>query len=197
MAGRLRVLVTGFEAFGGDRSNPTEDLVKRLNAGAINVPAGIEVQGHVLRVGFESAFDDLSEHLDNFNPDVVLAFGVAGGRTKIEFERIAINMIDADIPDNDGLQPRDSLIIEGGENALFSTLPIRDLQERLQAEGIPSAISNSAGLFVCNYLFYRMQDELKRKLEVRSGFIHVPKTTDLPAATLGRALELVLESVSL
>jgi pyroglutamyl-peptidase len=153
----------------------------------------------LLPVVFEQAFAKLEQAIDTHRPEIVLALGQAGGRDAIELERIAVNLMDADIADNLGRQPRDERIHHDGETAHFSTLPLRDILDALKAAGIPARISNSAGLYVCNDLFYRLQHVATAKSVRRSGFIHVPylpeQTTDkpsMPFETMQEALNVIL-----
>lgn len=170
---RRRVLITGFEAFGGESINPTRRLVEAVVAGEIPVPLELEVRAIALPVVFGDGFAKLSIELKAYRPDVVLAFGQAGGRSAIEFERLAINMIDGEQMDNAGVVYRECVIEPGSPMALLSTLPVRSLAELLSASDVPARVSNSAGLYVCNELFYRLQLATLRTT-TRSGFIHVP-----------------------
>ena len=189
----MKILVSGFEAFGGASINPTQKLVEALRSGEI--PGATDVETLLLPVEFTKAFAKLEEAIARLKPDTVLALGQAGGRDAVELERIAVNLMDSEIPDNGGFHPREEAIVKGGENALFSTLPLSSLLVALKAENIPARISNSAGLYVCNDLFYRLQ----RLGVARSGFVHVPflpeQTTDKPSMTLDmmkRALGVML-----
>ena len=115
----------------------------------------------------------LTRALDDFRPDVVLALGQAEGRSDISVERVAINVMDARIADNAGAQPIDQPVVAGGPAAYFSTLPIKHLVARMRAAGFPASVSQTAGTFVCNQVFYALQHELAGQ-GVRSGFVHVP-----------------------
>jgi pyroglutamyl-peptidase len=198
---KRRVLISGFEAFGGEDLNPTQKLVEALAAGSVRVPKGVEARGVVLPVVFGDGFARLDSEIRAFKPDVVLALGQAGGRAAIEFERVAVNLMDSDQPDNSGKSLHDRPIDEGAAAALFSTLPIRELVDHLNANEVPARISNSAGLYVCNEVFFRLQARLARTM-VRSGFVHVPYLPEQAVAksapsmsfeTLNRGLELILE----
>jgi pyroglutamyl-peptidase len=170
-------LVSGFEAFGGASVNPTQKLVEELRHPAVETV--------LLPVVFGDAFSVLQTAIERVRPSFVLALGQAGGRDSIELERVALNLMDAEIADNKGFQPREIPISADGENALFSTLPLRPLLDDLRAKGIPARISNSAGLFVCNDLFYRLQRLASHQhLGLRSGFVHVPY---LPEQAVGAA----------
>lgn len=170
----MRVLISGFEPFGGESLNPTALLVEALNkAPSEFAPTSMQTRGVLLPVTFAKAFETLQTEIRSWNPDVVLAFGQAGGRAMIELERVAINCLDADIPDNDGAQPRDLMILPRGDAAYFSTLPLRSVLAVLEQAKVPARISNSAGTYVCNFLLYRILEDNQRTRR-RCGFIHVP-----------------------
>lgn len=193
----MRVLLSGFEPFGTAAVNPSGLLMREVQEGRVVVPSKTTVQSVVLPVTFREAFPRLKAAIDAFNPDIVIAFGLAGGRNAIEFERVALNCMDADIPDNSGFQPRDQIIRQDGAAAYFATLPIRRLVEAVSAAGIPARISNTAGLFVCNRLMYEL---LKECGDRKAGFVHLPylpeqTMVDLPSlslATMSAALEVIL-----
>ncbi len=203
----MRILVSGFEAFGGESINPTHLLVDELRAGRIAVPAALEVKAVLLPVGFESAFDSLTKAILDFKPQIVLSLGQAGGRQSVELERVAVNIIDAEIPDNDGRQPRDEHINPTGLSAYFSTLPLRQMENALTLAQIPVRISNSAGLYVCNFLFYRLQEFCGSAASTvtASGFVHFPYlpeqaaknsgTHSMSLETMKRALQILLEQL--
>lgn len=176
----MKVLISGFEPFGANAVNPTERLMKDV----ISLPRDYEVSGLkdlqavVLPVTFKEAFEKLASEIADFGPDTVVAFGLAAGRSDaIEIERIAMNCIDCEIPDNDGRILRDEKILPNGENALFSTLPMREMIADLEKAGVRARISNTAGAYVCNFLFYRLQS-LMKETGRRSGFVHVPFLSD-------------------
>ncbi|MES2965573.1 MAG: pyroglutamyl-peptidase I [Bdellovibrionota bacterium] len=199
-APRRRILITGFEAFGGETINPTRMLVEAT----FQVPPGIELRGLLLPVVFGEGFAKLESELRTFRPDIVLSLGQAGGRSAIEFERLAINMIDGDQKDNAGVSYLDVPIEPGSPLALPSTLPVRALAEHLTANGVPARVSNSAGLYVCNEVFYRLQLATLRST-VRSGFIHVPyldeqvvgkNSPSMSFDDMKRGVELILEKLA-
>jgi pyroglutamyl-peptidase len=197
MASAKRILFSGFEAFGEATTNPTEALMRNLpplTENGFRKPPGVEVRGIILPVTFAEAFGVLRQEIRDYRPHAVISFGLAMGRTRLEFERVAINCIDAEIADNSGLQPRNQPIEKDGESAYFSTLPIEACVSLLTKNGIPSGISNSAGTYVCNYLFYRLQQHSVRTL-MRTGFVHVPSEAGMRAEALVRAAELIAESV--
>lgn len=204
----MKILVSGFQAFGGETVNPTHKLIDELSAGRIALPAGVTVESVLLPVGFQKAFDVLKAAIDRFQPQAVLSLGQAGGRANIEIERVAVNMMDAEIPDNDGWQPRDQHIVVDGMAAYFSSLPLRKALHALENAMIPARISNSAGLYVCNFLFYKLQELASSKDSSisQSGFVHFPYLVEQAEAKnapsmhftlMTRALEVLLETIAM
>ena len=169
----MKVLITGFQPFGTHTLNPTALLVEALKNNQVVIPSSMTVEGLVLPVTFDTSFSELKRQLQLCKPDIVLCLGLAGRRESIELERVAINCMDAYIPDNQGHQPRDQKIDNNGETAYFSTLPLRHLEAQLLKAKVPARISNSAGTYVCNYVFYKLAQELQTT-QVQFGFIHVP-----------------------
>ena len=167
----MKVLITGFDPFGGEKINPAWEAVRALPD---NID-GIEVVKLQIPTVFKKSAKKLFENIDSVKPDVVICVGQAGGRYEFSVERVAINIDDGRIPDNDGYQPVDSFVFEDGENAYFSTLPIKAIVEEVKKVGIPSAVSNTAGTYVCNHIMYSLLYYLnKNNLNIKGGFIHVP-----------------------
>jgi pyroglutamyl-peptidase len=166
----LKVLLTGFEPFNNARLNPSEQLVIRIKAD--DVP-GAHILTAVLPVVYVQVASNLLALVHEHKPDVVICFGQAEGRTSITPERFAVNLNDASIADNAGQIRVDKSIQTGTPLALESTLPVKELVSALRAEGIPSSLSLSAGSFVCNHIFYELQNALKDTV-TESGFVHVP-----------------------
>ena len=166
----LKVLLTGFEPFNNARLNPSEQLVIRIKAD--DVP-GAHILTAVLPVVYGQAASNLLDLVNEHKPDVVICFGQAEGRTSITPERFAVNLNDASIADNAGHIRVDQAIRQGSPLALESTLPVKEFVTAIRAEGIPASLSLSAGTFVCNHIFYELQDALKGTA-VQSGFVHVP-----------------------
>ena len=177
----LRILVTGFEPFGGDSVNPSWLVAQHLSRASI---AGVQLQAVQLPCVFGLSAQLLVQALAQHQPDVVLALGLAQGREGISIERVAINVDDARIPDNVGQQPIDTPVVPGGPAAYFSTLPIKRLALGLQQAGHPVNISQTAGTFVCNHVFYALQHHLQGQ-RVMSGFVHLPALPE-QAARAGR-----------
>ena len=170
----MRVLITGFEPFGGDAENASHDSVNGLE-----VP-DIDVVVRILPVGFRSGPAMLREAMNEVDPDVVVAVGEAGGRSDISIERRAVNLADARIPDNDGYQPR-GLQLDDGPDVLYSRLPVADLLAELSVAGLPAHLSDDAGAFVCNAVFRGAL----RDFSGPAGFIHVPALRTTGTATVG------------
>lgn len=165
------VLLTGFEPFGGGSVNPSAAVAQALHARSLT--DGARVQGVVLPCAFGDALQALAEALRTHRPQLVLALGQAEGRTDLSIERVALNLDDARIPDNQGRQPVDEPVVPDGPAAYFSTLPIKAMVAGLKAAGHAASISQTAGTFVCNHVFYGLQHALAGS-GVRSGFMHVP-----------------------
>jgi pyroglutamyl-peptidase len=149
----LRILVTGFEPFGGQSLNPSWEVACALHGLQLQ---GAQVTAVQLPCVFAHALPALQQALAQHRPDIVLALGQAEGRCDFSVERVAINVQDARIPDNAGAQPIDVPVIAGGPAAYFSTLPIKTLVAGLKAAGFPASVSQTAGTFVCNQVFYAL-----------------------------------------
>lgn len=167
-----QILLTAFEPFGGDLVNPSLLIARQLHGQTI---AGARVVAVELPCVFHRALTALEEALERTRPTlaVAVALGLAAGREGLSIERVAINVDDARIPDNAGAQPVDQPIAPGGPAAWFSTLPIKAIAAALNQAGVPASVSQTAGTFVCNHVFYGLQQRLAGT-GVRSGFIHVP-----------------------
>jgi pyroglutamyl-peptidase len=171
-----KLLLTGFEPFRDYSINPTMKIIEELNEKIIG---DVKVVGKLLSVDFKQSGNQIIQYFEEVKPDFVISLGLAGGRYKITPERIAINCNDGD-QDTRGYRPIDEPIIEDGPDGLFSTLPIRKMVEELQKQGYPAEISNTAGTYLCNHVMYRMLHYIQeKKLEVQSGFIHIPASHEL------------------
>lgn len=166
-----RVLLTGFEPFGGETVNPSWEAVRALRGRRI---AGHRVAVARLPTAFGDALAALDAALAATRPRLVIAVGQAGGRDRLSLERVAINVDDARIADNHGRQPIDQPVIAGAPAAYFSTLPIKAALAALTDAGIPAAISQSAGTYVCNHVFYGLMHALTQRRGARGGFVHIP-----------------------
>jgi len=169
----MRVLISGFEPFGGRDTNPTALLIEALKNSEISLPPRMTVNQILLPVTFENSFHILNQKIQSFNPDIIISFGQAAKRDSVELETKALNRIDAEICDNAGVKPQDQIINPNGEEFYLSTLPIQGIETALKNASVPVKISNSAGTYVCNYLFYRLMETNQDTLRL-CGFIHVP-----------------------
>lgn len=167
----MKVLITGFDPFGGESINPALEAVKKLP----DTIEGAEIIKLEIPTVFRKSLEKIEENIIKLNPDVVISIGQAGGRFGITPERVAINIDDARIPDNETNQPIDIPIFEDGDTAYFTTLPIKAMVKEMQDNGIPSSVSNTAGTFVCNHVMYGVLYMAAKKYpNIKAGFIHVP-----------------------
>ncbi|MBL9191726.1 MAG: pyroglutamyl-peptidase I [Opitutaceae bacterium] len=186
-----QVLVTGFEPFGGETVNPSALIASSLDGEEVD---GAWIVGRVLPCVFDEAASRLTAWVDECDPQVVLCLGQAGGRTGITVERVAINLDDARIPDNRGAQPVDRPIVRGAPVGYWSTLPIKAMVSDLREAGVPASVSQTAGTFVCNHVFYSLMHHLAARPaegRIAAGFVHVPwlpeqaaRQTDQPSLPL-------------
>lgn len=176
-----KILITGFDPFGGEKINPALEIIKLLP----DRIAECEVKVLEIPTVYKKSLEIIENEIKKFNPNYILSIGQAGGRSDISIERIAINIDDFRIKDNEGNQPIDQNIFSDGENAYFSTLPIKAIRAELLKAGIPASISNTAGTFVCNHVFYGVRYLIEKKYrDKKSGFIHIPY---LPEQVLGKS----------
>lgn len=180
----MKILVTGFDPFGGNDINPSLEVLKRL-------PDSID-EATLIKLEVPTVFHQsariLEEAMTLYRPDVVICIGQAGGRTEVTPERVAINQDDASIPDNNGYQPIDDSIREDGQPAYFSTLPIKAIVEAIRKVGIPASVSNTAGTFVCNHLMYQALYLADKKFhQTKAGFIHIPFIPEQVVGKIGVA----------
>lgn len=167
----MKILVTGFDSFGGEKTNPSLEAIKNLPDNILN--------SEIIKIEIPTVFNKSAEvvkrAIDDYKPDVILNIGQAGGRSSVTPERVAINIDDARIPDNEGNQPVDEVIQKDGENAYFTQLPVKAIVERINDSGLPSTVSYSAGTFVCNHIMYQVQYLIDKQYpNIKGGFIHVP-----------------------
>ena len=195
----MKALITGFEPFGGERTNASIEAVRRLPARV----GKIDVATAELPTSYARSHTALEAAIAQATPDIVLCVGQAGERAALCVERIAVNIQDAEIADNDGARPVDARVVPGGPAAYLATLPARDAVAALQAAGLPAQLSMSAGTFVCNHVFYcLMHLAAGRRRPYRGGFLHVPclpqqatgGRPSLPLADIVRGIEIVLEA---
>jgi pyroglutamyl-peptidase len=180
-----RVLVTGFEPFGGEQVNPSWEVARALHGERI---AGATVSALCLPCRFGESGEVLARALAQTPVAVVIALGQASSRCDMSVERIAINIDDAPMPDNAGAQPADQPAVPGAPAAYFSSLPIKRIVAAMRAEGVPASVSQTAGTFVCNHLFFRLAHLIAtRHPQLRGGFIHMPMLPEQAAAWTGTA----------
>jgi pyroglutamyl-peptidase len=197
----MRALVTGFEPFGGDRVNPSFEALAQLprRLGALDIAT------RPLPVVYGKTLPALRAAIDASAPDIVLCTGLAGGRAELSLERVAINIDHARIPDNDGNQPIDKPVVAGAPAAYFATLPIKAAVRALREAELPAAVSNSAGTFLCNHVFYGLMHEAAQSAGPMGGsrfrgFLHLPFLPSQAARTPGApsmALEQIVEAIEI
>ena len=173
------ILLTGFEPFDQDLVNPSWEAVRQLDG--VQLGDDVQIVARRLPCAFATAGDYLAQLIAELSPVMVIATGLGPGRSDISIERVAINVNDARIPDNLGAQPIDTAVVVGGPAAYFTTLPIKAMVKAVREAGLAASVSQTAGTFVCNQVFYRLQ-HLLAGTAVRSGFIHVPA---LPEQVVG------------
>ena len=200
----MKILITGFDPFGGETVNPAYEAVKLLP----DTIAGAEIIKLEVPTRFHRAGAVLEDAMQRHKPDAVICVGQAGGRAAITPEKVAINLMDGRIPDNAGYQPVGVPIREGGETAYFTSLPVKAMVQRMRDAGIPAAVSYTAGTYVCNYLLYTLLYLIDKKYpNVRGGFIHVPYameqvinkplgTPSMDLCQIARGLETAVEAVA-
>jgi pyroglutamyl-peptidase len=199
------ILLTGFEPFGGHTLNPAEAVAKALDGRAIG---DVIVRSAVLPVDHAAAGPEAARLTDELDPHAIVHLGLAGGRARIALERVAVNVMDFDTPDNSGYRARNEPCVPGGPPAYFATLPLAAMLEALLADGVPAYISNTAGTYLCNQTLYGTLHRLAQQAHpARAGFIHLPllpamvaasglEQPSMDAALMVRAVEIVLGVVA-
>lgn len=177
------ILLIGFEPFGGEQQNPSWLAVQQLDG--YQLDDEVQIVSRQLSCVFEKSQQELQTAIREVQPVLVLALGQAGGRTELCFEKVAINFVDARIADNAGQQPIDQPVITDGPTAYFTTLPVKAMVNSLKQQGIPAAVSYTAGTYVCNTVFYALMHQLKNSPKVRAGFLHIPYA---PEQAIGKAV---------
>ena len=195
----MKVLITGFQPFGGETKNPSYEAVKLLP----DEIGGAEIIKLKVPVVFGLAGDVVANKVREIKPDLIICVGQAGGRTAVTPERIGINVNDGNTPDNSGYVPCGEAIVEGGPDAYFSNLPIKAMVRKMVENDIPAAVSNPAGTYVCNNLMYSVMHLVHTEFpSVRAGFVHVPyaamqhnfKFASMPLSEIAKGLELCVEA---
>lgn len=188
----MKLLLTAFDPFGGERINPALEAVKQMP----DQIGGVQILKLEVPTAFGKSIETVAAAIRRERPDAVLCIGQAGGRRALTPERVAINIDDARIPDNEGNQPIDRPIVADGPAAYFSTLPVKAMVQAMREAGVPAELSNSAGTFVCNHLLYGVLHILVREYPgVRGGFLHVPFIPEQAAARPSPVPSLPLEEI--
>ncbi|MCR5882602.1 pyroglutamyl-peptidase I [Rhizobacter sp. J219] len=188
------VLLTGFDPFGGASLNPSWLAVQALHGRLV---AGRRVVAARLPTVFDESLTQLGALLDAHAPELVLCVGLANGRRAMSIERVAINLNDASLADNQGARPVDTPVVPHGPTAYFSSLPVKAMLLALQKQGLPVELSQTAGTFVCNHVFYGLMHTLATdpaRAGVRGGFVHVPDLDVLALPDLVGGLHLLLDT---
>ncbi|MFI3209589.1 MAG: pyroglutamyl-peptidase I [Peptostreptococcaceae bacterium] len=200
----MKILLTGFDPFGGEIINPAQEAVKKVKT-EIN---GAEVIKITIPTVVEKSLEEIEKAIEIHSPDIVLSIGQAGGRFDMTPERVAININDFRIPDNEGNQIIDEKIRPDGENAYFTNLPVKAMVENMKKNYIPASLSNTAGTFVCNHVMYGIMYLIDKKYpNIKGGFMHIPYTTsqvinknDMPYMSLDeivKGIEFALEACTI
>ena len=196
----MKILVTGFDPFGGEKINPALETIKRLP----DTILGAQIIKLEIPTVVGKSLAKIKEAVEKENPDVVLSIGQAGGRSEITVERVGINIDDCRIPDNEGNQPIDEPVVKGGPAAYFVTVPIKAIVENIKAHNIPASISNTAGTFICNHVCYGVAHLAAARTAagkpMKSGFIHIPflpeQVIGKPALTPSMSLETIISGIT-
>ena len=170
----MDVLLTGFDAFGDEKINPASLVLEKIP----KIIGDANIHKLIIPTVFGKSASLIEEKIEEIRPDIIISLGQAGGRSHITVERVAINIDDASIDDNEGNRPIDSKIREDGAPAYFSTLPIKAIIKKLQESNIPASISNTAGTYVCNHIMYQDLYLANKYKNIRAGFIHLPFLPD-------------------
>ena len=201
----MKILVTGFDPFGGESVNPAYEAVKLLP----DVIGGAEIFKLEIPTVFSLSGPAVEEGIRKYQPDVVICVGQAGGRASISVEKVAINFVDARIPDNNGEQPLDEPLQADGPAAYFATLPVKAMVQHVKEACLPCYLSFTAGTYVCNSIMYNVLYMCEKRYPgIRAGFIHVPyacgqvidkanTTPSMPLETIAKSLEYAIEAVAI
>lgn len=193
----MKVLVTGFDPFGGDKVNPAYEAVKKMP----DEIAGAQIIKVEVPTVFAKSSQVVEKAIEEHQPEIVICVGQAGGRSAVSFERVAINLAEARIADNEGNQPFDTALEPDGPAAYFTSLPIKVMTKNVHEHGLPAYISYTAGTFVCNDIMYRLLHLIETKFPtIRGGFIHVPfspdQVIDRPVGTPSMSLDDIAASLT-
>jgi pyroglutamyl-peptidase len=192
----MKALVTGFEPFDGDALNPSAEILKRLSASM----GPMTIETALLPTAFGRGVQALDAAVDLVRPDIVLSIGLSARRSRLSLERVAVNVMDSAAPDNDGARPQDRPVVADGPAGYFATLPLKPALAGLLRAGLPAEISNTAGTYVCNAVFYALMHRAAAPgAAVRAGFLHVPMLPQQAAIRDGAsmALEHMIQGVQI
>ncbi len=190
----MKLLLTGFEPFGEDTVNPSEQIVRRLASASID---GVSLATAILPVENSRGPAELIRALRQTQPDAVLCLGVAVGRAAITVEKVAINLLDYRIADNGGNQIADQPVVPGGPAAYFTSLPLREIIAAMQAVGVPAELSLSAGSYLCNQVIYSLLHYLaENRLAIPAGFVHLPALPEQVLQSGGKVPSMSLETMT-
>ena len=189
----MRILLTGFEPFGGRTRNPSDEIARALDGATVH---GVTIVARVLPVDTQVAPGQLSAAIAAVQPGAVVCLGEATNRQRISIERLAVNLLDFRIPDNAGQRVVDRPIDPSGPAAVFATLPVRELHDALAAAGAPVELSLSAGAYLCNQVMYHVLRELEGT-GIPAGFVHLPRSFAGPEGSLDDDLSTMREAVRL
>ncbi|MFO3667467.1 MULTISPECIES: pyroglutamyl-peptidase I [Anaerococcus] len=170
----MDILLTGFDAFGDEKINPASLVLEKIP----KIIGDAKIHKLIIPTVFGKSASLIEEKIEEIRPDIIISLGQAGGRSHITVERVAINIDDASIDDNEGNRPIDRIIREDGEPAYFATIPIKAIINKLQESNIPASISNTAGTYVCNHVMYQDLYLANKYKNIRAGFIHLPFLPD-------------------
>ena len=198
----MKILVTGFDPFGGEPINPAIESVKRLPDNIV----GAEIIKLEIPTVRKKSLEKIEEAINEHNPDIILSIGQAGGRFDISIERVGINLDDFRIPDNEGNQIIDEPVFPDGENSYFVKLPVKAMVQNVQKNNIPASVSYTAGTFVCNHVLYGVLYLIEKKYNgKKSGFIHIPflpeqvvdkrNTPSMELSTIVKGLTAAIEAI--
>lgn len=189
----MKILITGFDPFGGESINPAYEAVKLLP----DTIAGAQLIKLEIPTVFAKSIQVVKDAIETHCPDIVINVGQAGGRACVTVEKVAINLAEAGIPDNAGDEPHGEPLEPDGPDAYFSTLPVTEMVQNVKAHGLPCEISYSAGTYVCNSIMYRVLHlAAKEYPEMKAGFIHVPYSCEQTAKKNGRVASMPLETIA-
>ena len=190
----MKILLTGFDPFGGEKVNPAYEAVKLLPD---NI-AGADIIKLEIPTVFTRSALVVDENIKKYQPDVILSIGQAGGRSSITVEKVAINLAEARIPDNDGEQPIEQELKKDGDTAYFATIPVKAIVNKIRENGIPANMSYTAGTYVCNSIMYNILYLTHKKYPyIRAGFIHVPFSTEQAVGKLDGTASMPIETISM